>query len=199
MPNTQRIRRGAAVALMIASLGACAGNQLGNILGGVLGGGQAQSGQLSGTIRGVDQRSQLISIQQSNGQTVPVAYDNQTQVVYQNQNYSPTSLENGDRVTARVQANGNSYYTDYVQVDQSVNGAGSSSNLQQLQGTVRQVDRRNGVFTVDVNNYNTLTVTLPSNLSSSDVNRFNNLRSGDFVRFYGTFLNSTQVQLRQFN
>lgn len=199
MPNTQRIRRGAAVALMIASLGACAGNQLGNILGGVLGGGQAQSGQLSGTIRGVDQRSQLISIQQSNGQTVPVAYDNQTQVVYQNQNYSPTSLENGDRVTARVQANGNSYYTDYVQVDQSVNGAGSSSNLQQLQGTVRQVDRRNGVFTVDVNNYNTLTVTLPSSLSSSDVNRFNNLRSGDFVRFYGTFLNSTQVQLRQFN
>lgn len=199
MPNTQRIRRGAALALMIASLGACAGNQLGNILGGVLGGGQAQSGQLSGTIRGVDQRSQLISIQQSNGQTVPVAYDNQTQVVYQNQNYSPTSLENGDRVTARVQANGNSYYTDYVQVDQSVNGAGSSSNLQQLQGTVRQVDRRNGVFTVDVNNYNTLTVTLPSSLSSSDVNRFNNLRSGDFVRFYGTFLNRTQVQLRQFN
>ncbi len=199
MPNTQRIKRGAAVALMIASIGACAGNQLGNILGGVLGGGQAQSGQLSGTIRGVDQRSQLISIQQSNGQTVPVAYDNQTQVVYQNQNYSPTSLENGDRVTARVQANGNSYYTDYVQVDQSVNGAGSSSNLQQLQGTVRQVDRRNGVFTVDVNNYNTLTVTLPSSLSSSDVNRFNNLRSGDFVRFYGTFLNSTQVQLRQFN
>lgn len=199
MPNTQRIKRGAAVALMIASLGACAGNQLGNILGGVLGGGQAQSGQLSGTIRGVDQRSQLISIQQSNGQTVPVAYDNQTQVIYQNQNYSPTSLENGDRVTARVQANGNSYYTDYVQVDQSVNGAGSSSNLQQLQGTVRQVDRRNGVFTVDVNNYNTLTVTLPSSLSSSDVNRFNNLRSGDFVRFYGTFLNRTQVQLRQFN
>jgi len=65
---------------MIASLGACAGNQLGNVLGGVLGGG-SQSGQLSGTIRGVDSRSQQISIQESNGQTVPVSYDNQTQVV----------------------------------------------------------------------------------------------------------------------
>jgi outer membrane lipoprotein SlyB len=204
MSTIQRIRQGAAAALMLASLGACAGNQLGNILGGVLGGGAQsgqQSGQLSGTIRGVDSRSQQISIQQSNGQTIPVSYDNQTQVVYQNQKYSPTSLENGDQVTARVQANGNSYYTDYVQVDQSVTGTGvgASSNVQLLQGTVRQVDRRNGLFTVDVNNNSTLTVTLPYNLSSNDTNTFNNLRSGQFVRFYGTYLSNSQVQLRQFN
>jgi hypothetical protein len=199
MSGIQRLRRGAAAALMFASIGACAGN-LGNVLGGVLGGGTAQNGQLSGTIRGVDTRSQLISIQESNGQTVPVTYDNQTQVVYQNQNYSPTALENGDRVTARVQANGNSYYTDYVQVDQSVSSVGgSSSNVQLLQGTVRQVDRRNGLFTVDINNAGTLTVTLPYNLSTNDVNRFNNLRSGQFVSFYGTYLNSSQIQLRQFN
>jgi outer membrane lipoprotein SlyB len=202
MAAIQRIRTAAVAALMVTALGACAGNGLGSILGSVLGGGTGnQSGQLSGTIRGVDTRSQQISIQQSNGQTIPVSYDSQTQVVYQNQNYSPTSLENGDRVTARVQANGNSYYTDYVQVDQSVTGTnpGSNSNLQQLQGTVRQVDRRNGVFTVEVNNGYTLTVSMPYNPSSNDANRFNNLRSGEFVRFYGTYLNSTQVQLRQFN
>ena len=203
MTTIQRIRRGAAGALMLASLGACAGN-LGNILGGVLGGGGQsgqQSGQLSGTIRGVDSRSQQISIQESNGQTVPVSYDNQTQVVYQNQRYNATSLEYGDQVTARIQANGNSYYTDYVQVNQSVSGTGvgGSANVQLMQGTVRQVDRRNGLFTVDVNNNSTLTVTLPNNLSSNDANRFNNLRSGQFVRFYGTYLNNSQVQLRQFN
>jgi outer membrane lipoprotein SlyB len=201
MSAMQHMRLGAAAALMMASLSACAGNQLGNILGSVLGGSSgAQSGQLSGTIRAVDTRSQQITVQQSNGQTVPLSYDNQTQVVYQNQNYSPTALENGDQVTARVQANGNSYYTDYVQVDRSVSGntAGSSSNLQQLQGTVRQIDRQNGLFTIDVNNGGTLTVTLPYNLSNTDVNRFNNLRSGEFVRFYGTYLNASHVQLRQF-
>jgi hypothetical protein len=200
MTPIQRIKRGAAAALMVVSLGACAGNSLGSILGGVLGGG-AQQSQLSGTIRGVDTRSQQIAIQQSNGQTIPVSYDNQTQVVYQNQNYSPTALENGDRVTARIQANGNSYYTDYVQVDQSVRGntGGASSDVQLLQGTVRQVDRANGMFTVDMNNYNTLTVSLPYNLSNADINRFNSLRPGDYVRFYGMFLNSSQVQLRQFN
>ena len=199
----QRIQRVSAAAMIVAFAGACAGNSLGNILGGVLGGGsQQQSGQLTGTIRGVDSRSQQISIQQSNGQTVPVYYDNQTQVVYQNQSYSPSALENGDRVTARIQANGNNYYTDYVQVDQSVNGTsgGYSSNVQQLQGTVRQVDMRNGWFTVvDTNGYNTLTVTVPSNLNTNDINRFRSLRNGDFVRFYGVYLNNTQVQLRQFN
>jgi hypothetical protein len=199
MTTIQRIQRGAAVALMAASLGACAGNSLGNVLGSVLGGG-AQSGQVSGTIRSVDTRSQQIAIRQSNGQTVPVSYDNQTQVVFQNQNYSPTALENGDQVTARVQANGNNYYTDYVQVDQSVRGTGggTSSNVQAVQGTVRQIDRANGLFTVDVANYGTLSVSLPYNLSSTDINRFNSLRSGDFVRFYGTFLSNSRVELRQF-
>ncbi|HEX2601950.1 MAG TPA: hypothetical protein VHL32_07515 [Gemmatimonadaceae bacterium] len=194
-----RIKQVAAASLMVVTAGACAGNQLGNILGGVLGG-NGQSSQLSGTIRGVDTRAQQIAIQQSNGETVPVTYDNQTQVVYQNQNYSPTSLENGDRVTARIQSNGSQYYTDYVQVDQSVSGpvSGSTANVQLLQGTVRQIDVRNGIFTVDVNNNATLTVTMPYNPSSSDVNRFNALRNGDFVRFYGTYLSSSQVQLRQF-
>src|SRR6266550_470693 len=172
MTITQRIQRLTAAAVIVASAGACAGNSLGNILGGVLGGGSgSQSGQLSGTIRGLDTRSQQIAIQESNGQTVPVYYDNQTQVVYQNQNYSPTALQNGDRVTARIQANGNNYYTDYVQVDQSVNGTGSgSSNLQMLQGTVRQIDRQNGWFTVDADTYKKLTVTVPYNVSSNDIN-----------------------------
>jgi len=201
MTVKQRIQRGAAAALVIASLGACAGNSLGSILGGVLGGGGgAQSGQLAGTVRSVDTRSQQIAIQQSNGQTIGVNYDNQTQVVYQNQNYPATALENGDQVTARIQANGNSYYTDYVQVDRSVRGttSGSSSNLQTLQGTVRQIDRNNGLFTVDVNNSGTLTVSLPYNLSSTDANTFSRLRSGDYVRFYGTYVGNSRVELRQF-
>ena len=200
MSTIERIKRVAAAALMVASVGAC--SQLGNVLGGVAGGtGTGQSSQLSGMIRSVDSRSQQIAIQTSNGQTVPLSYDSQTQVVYQNQNYSPTALEYGDQVTARVQPAGNSYYTDYVRVDLSVgNSNGSvSSNVQLLQGTVRQVDRRNGLFTIDMNNYNTLTVTLPPNVSSNDINRFNNLRSGEFVRFYGRFLSSAQIQLTQFN
>ena len=117
-------------------------------------------------------------------------------------------LERGDRVTARIQqSNNGGYYTDLVQVDESVQNTGtaypstngsSSGTVQSLQGTVRQVDRNNGVFTVDVGNYNVLTVGLPYNPSQNDVNRFQALRSGDAVRFYGVFLNNSRVELRRF-
>jgi hypothetical protein len=49
-----------------------------------------------------------------------------------------------------------------------------------------------------MSNYGTVTVTLPYNVSTNDLNRFNNLRSGELVRFYGRYLNSAQVQLAQF-
>ncbi len=37
------------------------------------------------------------------------------------------------------------------------------------------------------------------NASNTDRTRFQNLRSGDFVRFYGVFVSNSRVELRQFN
>jgi len=203
-----RAMRGGAVALALASLpllGACANaGGLGSVLGSVLGGGQ-QGNQVSGTVLGVDTRYQQISLQQSNGQSIALSYDNNTRVTYQNQNYAVTSLDRGDQVTARVQSTtNNSYYTDLVQVDRPVNGSpaggmgSQQENVQSLQGTVRQVDRTNGWFTMDTGNYGTVTVTLPYNPSSATLNTFNNLRAGNGVRLYGVFVNNTRVELRQF-
>jgi hypothetical protein len=187
-------------ALTIAVAGACAqGGTLGEILGSVLGGGAAQ---VAGTVRGINTSSQQIALQQSNGETVALSFDNQTKVVYQNRSYSVTSLENGDQVTARVQQTQNGgYYTDSVQVTQPVSGTstGGSSNVQSLQGTVRQIDRTNGLFTVEAGNGVILTVSMPYNASTTDRNRFQNLRSGEYVRFYGEFLTTSRVELRQFN
>jgi Cu/Ag efflux protein CusF len=188
---------------------ATACSQLGG-LGSVLGGAtQPQASQVSGTVQGVDTRNQQIVLQATNGQSVALFFDTQTQVTYQNRAYSVTNLERGDRVTARIQQTQNGgYYTDLVQVDQSVqdaggvssgnNGSTSGGTVQSLQGTVRQVDLRNGLFTVDIGNYNTLTVSMPYNPSTNDQARFQNLRAGDVVRFYGVFLNNTRVELRRF-
>jgi exosome complex RNA-binding protein Csl4 len=198
-------RKGRAAAVAIAAIvtSACSqAGQLGDILGSVLGGGASM---VSGAIRGVDTRAQQISLQQSNGQSVALTYDNQTKVVYQNQLYSVTSLESGDQVNARVQQLQNgAYYADSVAVTQPVGGSVStggsaSSNVQSLQGTVRQIDRSNGLFTIDAGNVVTLTVTLPYNASTTDVNKFNAMRSGDYVRFYGVYLTTTRVELKQFN
>ena len=190
------------VLLLTASACAGAGN-IGDVLGGVLGGGgQAQGSQVSGVVLGIDQSRQQLGIQLQDGQQVALLYDQQTQVVYQNQRYAVTNLERGDRITARIQQTQNGgYYTDLVQVDQSAStsgGAGGSANVQSIQGTVRQVDFQNGLFSLDVSGYGTLIVALPYNVRRADQSTFQQLRQGDRVRLYGVFLNNQRVELRQF-
>ncbi len=63
---------------------------------------------------------------------------------------------------------------------------------------MRQIDRTNGLFSMDVGSGTTVVVSLPSNVRQTDLNRFQNLRTGDNVRLYGVFLNNTRVELRQF-
>jgi hypothetical protein len=198
MTLIHKVARSAAVAILLGA-SACSGTGgLGNVLGSVLGQGGQQGGQVSGYVQSVDTRSQQVYLQQQNGQTLALGYDNNTQVVYQNQRYNVTALERGDQVTARVQSMSNGgYYTDYVQVDQSVS-TGSSQNLQTLQGTVRGVDQNNGLFTIDLQNGNRITVQLASRLSRADLDRFRSLRSGEYARFYGVYLGQARAELRQF-
>ena len=198
-----RVARGCAAVFGMLTAGACSqAGQLGEILGSVLGGG---GGQVAGTVRGVDTRSQQISLQQTNGQTVALSFDNQTRVVYQNRTYSVTSLENGDQVNARVQQlQDGSYYTDSVQVTQPVAGSGTNTGttgetVQLLRGTVGQIDRTNGLFTLSMSSNVVVTVSLPYNVSTNDRTRFQNLRVGDSVQLYGVYLSNTRVELRQFN
>ena len=188
------ISSGVAVSLVITSA-AC--GSLGNVLGGVLGSGQ--SNQVSGYVEAVNPSTQQLAIQTHNGQRVVLFYDNQTSVVYQNQNYPVTALERGDEVTARVQSTNNGdYYTDLIQVDRSVSGSNTGSgNVVSLQGTVGQIDRANGLFRLDGSNRSVI-VSMPYNARSNDRSIFQNLRVGDRVRFYGVFLNNDRVELRQF-
>jgi hypothetical protein len=187
----------------MTAMAACANNGgLGNVLGGILGT-PAQAAEVGATVQSVDTRSQVISLSQSNGQALGVSYDSRTKVVYQNQLYPVTSLEYGDQVVARLQDNGNNgYYTDSIYVTQPVNGSATNgtvpTNVQTLQGTVQRIDRNNGSFVVDAGGGAQLVVSLPYRANSADVNRFNSLRVGDYVRFGGVYLNNNRVELRQF-
>jgi hypothetical protein len=200
-----RFGRRAAEMAALAALAACSGaGTLGSVLGSVLGGGAtgtSGANQVSGIVQGVDTRSQVIGLQQSSGQSVNILYDSQTQVVFNNQQYPVTSLDRGDQVTARIQSTNSGYYTDLVQVDQPVQGSASSiatGTVQTVDGTVRQVDQQNGLFSLDVSGGSRVIVSMPSSASRADVNRFQSLRAGDYVRFAGVYLNGSRVELRQF-
>jgi hypothetical protein len=122
-------------------------------------------------------------------------------VIYQNQRYNVTSLERGDQVTVRIQSTNNgAYYTDYVQVDQSVSSSvgSTSQGVQRFQGTVRQIDQNNGLFLMDLQNGGRFTVQLMPSLRRPDLDRFRSLRVGDYVQFSGTYLSNSRAELRQF-
>ena len=184
----------------VIALGGCAqAGTLGDILGGVMNA-PAGAQTASGTIQSVDTRNQQIHLRTTDNQSVAISYDNRTQVVYQNQTYPVTALEPGDQVNLSVTTVQNGYYTERIEVTRSAtqNTGGANGDVRELQGTVRQVDLANGAFTIGTSNQGVLTVTLPYNPRSSDLDRFRNLRSGDYVRFYGTYLTSSRVELRQF-
>ncbi|HJQ19411.1 MAG TPA: DUF5666 domain-containing protein [Gemmatimonadaceae bacterium] len=189
------------MAVATAALAACSNmGSLGSVLGSVLGGGGGN--QVDGTVQSVDTRNQSLALAQSNGQNVSLQYDNNTRVLYQNRSYSITSLDPGDQVSAYIeQLQNGGYYADSVVVVQPVNGSTTNTgtaNVQSLQGTVREVNRNNAQFSIDAGNGTTLTVTMPYNANAADVNRFNSLRAGDYVRFYGVYVTNSRVELRQF-
>ena len=195
--------RTAALAASLCTLGACqSAGGLGEILGSVLGGTGGGAQQVSGSVSTLDTRNQQIGIRQSNGQTLAVNYDANTKVVYQSRVYAVSNLDQGDQVVARITTTqNNTYYTDSITVTQSVTTTtsnGTVENQQLLNGSVYSIDRTNGTFIVDIGSGTRITVSMPYGARSTDVQTFNNLRNGQNVRFYGVYLNTSRVELRQF-
>ncbi|HEX2093330.1 MAG TPA: hypothetical protein VHG28_13060 [Longimicrobiaceae bacterium] len=178
-----------------------------DILGGVMsptGGGN--NGELVGEIRYVDTRNQRIELRTQDGRTAALYYDGRTQVVYRQQEYPVTALEQGDYVSARVQQGSQrELYTDYIYVQQSVQDRGGqgghddrTGGIQRTEGTVGTVDYSRGTFILRERNGSTVQVSLPYGASRSDVDRFRRLRNGDYVRLEVQALSQTRVELYRF-
>lgn len=188
------------------SLSACAGGGgggLADILGTVLGGAQPASsnvGQVVVRVESVDQRNQRIAVQTEEGQRGEVLYDQNTRVVYQQQEYPVTALERGDVVEMRIQETQQGYYTDYILVRQSVQQGQTTpgaANLVQASGTVRQVDYRRGWFDLETSQ-GVVTVTLPYNPPATVVGQFERLDRGDRVSLEGYVVANDRIELVRF-
>ncbi|HEV7589215.1 MAG TPA: hypothetical protein VGO40_13960 [Longimicrobium sp.] len=185
---------------------------LGNVLGGVMQPGAGSgSAQVTGTVRYVDTQRQMLQVTTQNGQNGNVYFDNRTQVVYQQQNYPVTALEQGDEVTMQLQQDqqGN-YYTNYIMVTRSVtnnggynntggynNGGYNNGSQVQAEGRVGWVDYQRGQFSL-VTNRGTYTVMMPYSSSASDTNQFRSLRQNSYVRVQGQMVSNNQIQLTRF-
>ena len=204
----------AALATMLTATGCSQAGAIGDILGGVLGPqgqgqGQGQGGQVVGEVQGVDTRQQFIQIRTQNGQTGNVFFDQNTRVVYQQREYNVSALERGDVIALQVQQDqrGNAY-TNYIQVQQSVQdrggtsqggtyNGGSNTGVQRFQGTVGNIDTQRGTFELRTQQGAAL-VALPYGVSSQDSQRFRSLRNGQNVTLDGRFVSQGRIEFQRF-
>jgi hypothetical protein len=206
MSNIKGASRAVTAAAMIGLTG-CA--QLGNlggladILGAVGGGaGQQQQGQLTAEVQQVNTRQQTIQIRTQDGQSGAVLYDQNTVVVYQQQQYPVTALEAGDVANFQLrQAANNSLYAARIDVVQSVQqrtGQSGSGQLFQLAGRVGNVDQTRGIFELQTQTSGVILVSLPRNPGNAVTDRFRRLRSGDSVGVEGHMVAQGRLELTRF-
>lgn len=182
------IKRLPVLALSLAAT-ACGGGALGG-LGDILtggAGGQQQGGAMTAEVQEVRANQQQIIVRTQDGQQGAVLFDQNTQVVYQNQQYPVTALERGDVVEMRIRQVQQGYYTDLIQVVQSIQErrgetTGTTSGAQRIEGTIDRIDLNRSMFTLNMTQGGTLPIYLPRSAPSSMRDRLREHRSGDYVR-----------------
>lgn len=200
------LQHGRKLALLLAlALPGCAGNSLGSlgdILGGLgMPGSGGQQGQISVEIRDVNTQQQTIQVATQDGRTGNVFYDQNTVVVYRQQQYAVNALERGDLAVLQVQETAQgSLYTNRIDVQTSVSertGQTGMGSIQQFSGRVGQIDQNRGLFVLQTQTGN-VTVSVPYNASQATVDYFRRLRTGDTVRLEAVPVDGGHVQIYRF-
>jgi exosome complex RNA-binding protein Csl4 len=155
-----------------------------------------------GEVENVDTRAREIEIRTDSGRTSVVRYDDRTQVIYQQRNYSVANLEPGDYVAARVQQDRNGQnYTDTITVREGVQDRGNkqrSARSDRIEGRIEYVDARRGTFELRDSRNRLIVVAVPFNAPRSVMDRFNRLRTGDYVRIEGRPVDADHFDLESF-
>lgn len=159
-------------------------------------------GDVVGEVEYVDTRAREIEIRTDSGRTSVLQYDDRTQVIYRQRNYSVDNLERGDHVAARVQQDRQGRnYTDTITVRESVQdrgGRAGSGRFDRVDGRVEYIDPRRGTFELKDSRNRIILVSVPFNAPRQVIDRFNHLREGDSVRIEGRSVGSDRFELESF-
>ena len=163
--------------------------------------------ELSATVERLDTATREISLRPNDGRTRVVGYSTDARVMYRGREYSVNQLEVGDVVVMQLRqdSRGNSY-TDLIRVQESIQDRNQSrgdastlrTGIQTVDGRVERVDSQRNSFEMREQSRDLLVVSLPDDARRSDVDRFRALRSGDYVKVEGRFLDRERFVLDGF-
>jgi hypothetical protein len=187
------------ISLAVLALAGC--HEFGHVDG--LGDYGSSSSDIVGEVQYVDTRAREIEIRTDSGRTSAVRYDNNTQVVYQQRNYSVDNLERGDYIAARVQQDRDGRpVANSITVRESVQdrgyGGGGGGRFDRAEGRVEYVDARRGTFEIRDQRNRSIVVSVAFNAPRAVMDQFNRLRNGDYVRIEGRSVNADRFELENF-
>ena len=161
------------------------------------------STDVTGEVENVDTRAREIEVRTDAGRISVVRYDDRTQVVYRQRNYSVANLERGDYIAARVQKDRDGRnYTDTITVRESVQDSGGNRRggprMDRLEGRVEYVDQRRGTFEIRDPRNRLIVVSVAFNAPRPVIDQFNQLRNGDYVKLEGRAVSPERFDLENF-
>ena len=152
-----------------------------------------------GEVQSVNTRNREIEIRTDSGRRTVIRYDADTQVIYRQRTYAVSNLERGDYVAARVvQDRDGRYSTTTVSVKETAQDRGTISRLERTEGRVESIDNRRGTFALRDERNRIVVVYVAFNAPPAVSDRFNRLRSGDYVRIEGRGISADRFDLENF-
>jgi hypothetical protein len=181
--------------------------RLGNVRGHATADTRLLPGEIAGEVTEIDRNRHDVIVRTDDGRREVLRYDfDRTRVVYHVWEYGIENLEAGDRIAFQPPPR-RSAYIETIRIQEPVQ-ARSGTNVARplppapradvIEGTVERVDHSLGVFDIRPRAGRTVTVSVPYNARSADVDSFRSLRRGDSVRVEGEFISSDSAQLLAF-
>ena len=168
------------------------------------------AGEIAGEVDQIDRSRREIFVIADDGRRQVIPYDvNRTHVIYHGWDYTIDNLEAGDRI-AFLPLPRPASYIDTIRVLEPVQARSGSTIARSpvpdrrrpdvVEGTVERIDQGIGTFELRPASTSgrTITVSVPYNARTADVDSFRSLRRGDRVRVEGEFVNSESLQLLSF-
>ena len=165
-----------------------------------------QPGEIRGEVTALDPARREIRVRTDDGRTRVLVYDRpDTPVTYHGWGYRVDQLEAGDLIAFRTRARDRDEVAS-IRIQEPVQARAGSTVARSLpgpraevvEGTVERVQYDTGTFEIQPRTGRSVTVSVPYNARTADVENFRRLRRGDYVRVEGEFTNADNLQLLSF-
>jgi hypothetical protein len=164
-------------------------------------------GEISAEVTEIDPSRREIRVQTNDGRREVLAYEvNRTLVTYHGREYGVDQLQAGDLIAFQAPSR-SSRYVDVIRVQEPLQARSGTvaparsalpARPDVVEGTVERVSYDLGAFDVRSRAGRTVTVSVPYNAKTADVDSFRRLRQGDYVRVEGEFVSPDNLHLLAF-